>query len=359
MAAISAPVRAVVAQSPLKTWRATEAWRTDGGENGDPFADLRDLVVLKDGTLWALDFKFQDIRRYSAEGKLLNKVARKGRGPGELQDANGMLVSNDGTVWVNDPQNRRFSVFGADGKFSHQFLFPITTFGYRWSAWTNRSTGEVVEKRINSDSSGWRRFDKTGNVVGSLPDAACPSGKPSPGYYRAESPGGMGASYPFGLGGGLAPDGNGNAWCASIYATDVALVRMAAKNDTIARTSIVIPNIPVSAAERDEAIALVHKSLAKYATNNFDKSKVSASKPGIAALHVDSDGRLWVHHADVFGKRMTTLDAFDEKGKHLGRVALPFRSSPYMPVRARGNLLWLSVIDDDDVQTIIHFRLQQ
>ena len=335
-------------------------WRTDGGEGGEPFADLRDYVVLKDGSLWALDFKFQDIRRYSADGKLLSKIARKGQGPGELQNANGMLVTKDGTVWVNDPQNRRFSIYGADGKFLHQFLFPITTFGYRWSAWTNLNSGEIVEARINRDSSGWRRFDNRGNVVGGLPFTACQSGKPSPGYYRAETPGkgSSNGSYPFGTGGGLAPDGNGNAWCASIYATRVALVRMNPKNDTIATTTLEIPNIPVSSAEHDAAMTRVDSNIARYATNNFDKANIASAKPGIAALHADSDGRLWVQHADVFGKRVTTLDVFDTKGKHLGRVVVPLKGNAYLPLRARGNLMWLTMLDDDDVPYIVHFRLQ-
>ncbi|MBC8088704.1 MAG: hypothetical protein H7Z40_15680 [Phycisphaerae bacterium] len=348
------------AQAKPVTWTATEVWRTDGGESGEPFADLRDYVVLKDGSVWALDFKHQDIRRYSADGKLLSKIARKGRGPGELQNANGMVVAKDGKVWVNDPSNRRFSVYGADGKYLQQFLFPITAYGFRWSAWSNRNSGEIVEAKLNRDSSGWRRFDNQGKVVGALPATMCASGKGSPGMYRAETPG-KGSSngwYPFGTGGGLAPDGNGNAWCASIYATRVALLRIGPKNDTIAMTMLEIPNVAVSNAERNAELASVDSNLARYATNNFDKSKVSSSKSGIASLEVDSDGRLWVQHATVFGKREATFDVFDGKGKHLGRVTLKGKQSPAMPVRARGKLLWIAMVDDDDVPYVVHYRLQ-
>ncbi|MBC8087078.1 MAG: hypothetical protein H7Z40_07405 [Phycisphaerae bacterium] len=131
------------------------------------------------------------------------------------------------------------------------------------------------------------------------------------------------------------------------------------KMDTIALTTPAIPNIPVGKAERDEALARVEKQLAGYAINNFDKSKVSASKPGIAGLQVDSDGRLWVQHNLVYGVHSTTFEVFDAKAKHLGRVVLPIKTNSYLPIRAQGNLLWLVVFDEDDVQYIAHYRLQQ
>lgn len=344
------------AQAPIKTWKATEVWRTDGGENGDPFSDLRDYVVLKDNSLWALDFKAQNIRRYDAAGKLLGNIARKGQGPGEIANANGMLVVGDNTVWVNDPANARFSVFTPDGKFAHQYLLPSGGFGYRWMSWQDKASGDVVEQRIGQPR-GWRRIDKTGKDVGTIPTTDCPDGSPSVGYIKAQTPGGMTGSYPFSSGGGVAPDGNGNAWCAAPRSKTVVLIHVG-KNDTVTKAALEYPAIPVTSAERSDAIAATEKMLAKYATNDFDKSKVASAKPGITALSVDYDGRLWVQHGVAFGQKSTTLDVFDPKGKHLGRVVVPVKQSTYMPVRARGNLMWLTVLDDDDVPHIVQFKLQ-
>lgn len=347
------------AQTPLKMWKATEVWRTDGGEAGDPFSDLRDYVVLKDNSLWALDFKAQNIRRYDAAGKLLGNIARKGEGPGEIKNANGMLVAADNTVWVNDPANARYSIFTPDGKFSHQILLGSGGYSYRWSAWQDNTTGEVVEQRIGRDATGWRRIGKTGNVAGTIATTDCPNGSVNIGFIHAESPGGsmMNASYPFNIGGGVAPVGNGTAWCADTRSTKVVLVNMA-KNDTILKATLDYPAIPVPAAERTEGIERIEKMIAKYATNNLDKSKIPTTKPGIAAISVDNDGRLWVQHGVPFGQKSTTLDVFDSKGKHMGRVVVPVKQSTFMPIRARGNTMWLTVLDDDDVPHIVQYTLQ-
>ena len=166
----------------------------------------------------------------------------------------------------------------------------------------------------------------------------------------------MTGAHPFATGGGLAPDGGGGVWCAAPRSARVALLR-AGTVDTIAQTTVDIPNVIVGSDERAAEIARVEKVIAKYTSDNFDKSKTLSTKPGIAALHTDNDGRLWVQRAKKFNRNSTTFDLFDARGRHLARIALPVKQSTAMPVRARGNPLWLAVLDDDDVKTIVQFRI--
>jgi hypothetical protein len=42
---------------------------------------------------------------------------------------------------------------------------------------------------------------------------------------------------------------------------------------------------------------------------------------------------------------------------HLARVVVPVVVSSYMPRRARGNDLWLSARDNDDVVSIVKLRI--
>ena len=348
---------AIQAQANIKRWEATETWRVDGSEAGEPFADLRDYVLLENGHLWALDFKDQNIRRYDENGKFLSVVGHKGGGPGEMANANGMAVAANGTVWVNDPQNARMNLYSADGKFMRQISRSAGGFGYRWDGWFNRKNGELVERPIGGKDLVWQRYDMQGKPIGTLPYTRCSAGAAAPDYIRAEKPGGMTASYPFVSGGGLAPNGNDGVWCAAARSSRVALIRTGAV-DTITQTTLEIPMIPVGAEERSAEIARIEKLLAKYSTNNFDKSKIAVTKPGIANLHSDQDGRLWVEHTARFNVRSTTLDVFDGKGQHLGRIVLPVKMRGYLPVRARGNLLWLTVLDDDDVPSIVQYRIR-
>lgn len=347
------------AQGKPAVWTAKEQWRIDGSEAGEPFAALRDFIVLNDGQVWTLDFKDQDIRRYSGSGKFLGKSGRKGSGPGEMQNANGMLVAHDGKVWVNDPANGRYTVFKSDGKFDSQSLHPFRSFGYRWDGFRNNVTGEILESVSEDGVRSLRRFDKTGKELGPARMPNCSGNTPLDIYYRAETPkvGSTNGSYPFTRGGGLVSNGQGNFWCAAARGNRVVLIS-GARGDTLATAALPYPLMRVTSEERADALANVEKILAKHTTNNFDRSKIPADKPGIVTLFADGDGRLWVQRENEYGKRATKLDAFDAKGKHLGSLTIPAKLTAGMPLHARGSLVWLSIVDQDDVPCVVQYRLQ-
>jgi streptogramin lyase len=361
----SAPLSA---QAALTTWRVTEAWRVDGTESGEPFGDLRDYAIGKDGSLWALDFKDQTIRHFDANGRSLGIVGRKGSGPGEMRNANGIVVQTDGSVWVVDPSNARLTVFDATGKFHTQYSNPTGGYGYRWEAWIDRKTGDLMDQFLNmksgqeSSSMDWRRVNPNGVVRDTIKRPSCATDNGAPRvFYRGETKGkgATNGAYPFTYGGGMAPDGNGGMWCATATSKRVALVRIG-KGDTIATTTVDVPPVRVDKTERDDAISAIQKRLSTYATNDFDPSKVPSTKPGITALTVDDDGRLWVQHVRIGRERAVTFDVHDRTGKHVARVRFPMLpSAEGLPIRARGNHVWLAVRDDDDVVSIAKFTLSK
>ena len=75
---------------------------------------------------------------------------------------------------------------------------------------------------------------------------------------------------------------------------------------------------------------------------------------------MDDDGRLWVQHAARFGDASVTFDIHDKAGKHLGRLTIPQRASAEgLPIRARGNDLWIALRDEDDVVGIARFKISK
>lgn len=336
---------------------ATLVWQVDGTESGEPFGDLRDYVLLPNGHVWALDFKDQVIRRYDDAGRSLPTVGRKGSGPGELRNANGLAVAPDGAVWANDPANSRFTILSSSGAYLRAVTVPISGYGYRWGAWFDRS-GELVELEMGR-AARYRRITKAGAVAGSLEYPECPSGAAPQLVYRGETPG-KGAttgSYPFTTGGGVVADRRGHFWCASARGTRVARLAYGMR-DTIARTAIEFPAIAVAAAERDDAIREVETRLAKYSTSTFDRSKVPTTRPGIAALFVDLDGRLWVAHSRAESATSSTFTVFDEKGAVLFRVTFPARVKSYLPLLARGDDVIVAATDADDVVSLRKYRMR-
>lgn len=357
---VGASAHAQAARTAPVQWRATEQWVVDG--DGDVFGMVRDLAVLRDGSVWVLDFKDQVVRRFSSTGTPLKPVGRRGAGPGEMRNANGLLVHGDGTVWVNDPSNGRLSVFKADGSFARQHVLPISGYGYRWGAWYSLANTEVMDAttlRVDTTFRRvWRRVDVKGAATGEVVPPVCSADAPTFVGYRAETPG-KGASsgpYPFTTGGGTAPNGRDGMWCATPLSRRVALVRIG-RNDTIASTSLDVPMIPVAKAERDDAIAQIMTRMKEYATNDFDAAKVPPQKSGIGGLHVDDDGRLWVEHARPFKSSNTTFDVHSPQGAHIARVTIPYRTAFGMPVRARGMAAWFVVVDEDDVVSVAKFAL--
>ena len=150
------------AHGNIRQLTAREVWRFDGTEDGEPFGDIRDYVVTKSGHLWMLDFKDQVIRRYGQNGKPLGTISRKGSGPGEMRNANGMAVSPSGSIWVNDPRHSRITIFKDDGTFERQLIRSIGGYSYRWGAWFDNATGDVVEQDFVARGARWRPDIGTG-----------------------------------------------------------------------------------------------------------------------------------------------------------------------------------------------------
>lgn len=339
---------AVSSQVTLTRWRVTEVW----------------------GTLWMLDFKDQRIRRFDAAGKELSSVGRVGAGPGEFRNANGMLLVPDGTVWVNDPMNARIAVISKTGKYVRQVRVATWGSSLRWEAWVEIATGRIADPVPRGSGMGatgmaWRMFTETGARQDTVAQPTCPSGAAPPfAIYKAATKGKNGGAlqglYPFSRGGGSAANGRGEFWCADAGSTRVALLRIP-RGDTIAVTNVTLPPIAVPRAERDSVSRAVRARTATYATSDFDGSRLRDTKPGIANLFVDYDGRLWVQHGRRFGTVESVFDVHGARGRHLGRVTLPrtMLHDGDLPLIARGDDVWAAVVDDDGVPSVARYRLSR
>ena len=78
----------------------------DGSEE-QTFGDIRAVAVDDQDNIHILDFQSQLIRTFSPSGSFVRLTARRGGGPTEIEDANGLMIDVSGTLWVNDPGNGR------------------------------------------------------------------------------------------------------------------------------------------------------------------------------------------------------------------------------------------------------------
>lgn len=348
--------RPLASQAP-KVRAATLLWQVDGSESGEPFGALRDLLLHRDGSAWALDSKDQVIRRYDARGKALPTIGRKGSGPRELRNANGMAMAPDGSVWVNDPGNARRTVYTAAGKTQRTIVHSPGGYRFQWGGWFDAS-GRLIE-RDEGDEHRLRLVDQSGQPGGSTPLADCGQIGMEKVFIEASNSdkSSMLLGYPFTEGGGFVGDRRGHVWCAT--RTSTRMVKLAlGRQDTVTRTSLEIPMRTVESKERDVVLQSTMKALAQYRTNNFDASKVPTRKAGISAFSVDNDGRLWVLHTPPWLKMVSTFDVFDGNGRSLFRVELPVHTHRGLPILAKGDELTLVTVDEDEIPHIARFRLR-
>src|SRR4051812_13568191 len=81
--AIPAPLPSAPKTAPV--WTLTEDLRIGGAATGPAsFSDVRGIAFTKAGTIFALDYKAQELRVYDAKGALIRIAAHPGTGPGEL-----------------------------------------------------------------------------------------------------------------------------------------------------------------------------------------------------------------------------------------------------------------------------------
>jgi hypothetical protein len=73
--------------------------------------------VGKDGTAYVLDWKDNKVKVFDARGKFLRAFGKKGQGPGELNQPQGLIITPENEVLIVDGLNQRFAIFSLDGKF--------------------------------------------------------------------------------------------------------------------------------------------------------------------------------------------------------------------------------------------------
>ena len=82
-------------------------------EGDDPnftFGDIRGIQAASDGTIYVLDYSATEVRAYDSDGRYLRTISRRGEGPGEITEANGIFGE---TIVVNPSDSGRHAAVDA------------------------------------------------------------------------------------------------------------------------------------------------------------------------------------------------------------------------------------------------------
>ena len=297
-----------------------------------------------------LESQAQEIRVFAADGSHLATHGRRGAGPGEFVDANGIMVDPEGRLWVPDSRLSRMSVFDPDDGFleSHRFI----SFVRGW-VWTGAMTDDG---RIIKDESSMLRIIDDGIQVDSV---LLPSESDEP-YVPTNDPfsfGGM-AAVPF----HAVPldhiGRSGEMWSAVPIGSHYRVKRWTPGGDTTLAVTVERAPVPVTAFERDSVIADIKEHLEQSwgITTEQDWSRIHATKPPVTSLFNSLKGNLWVRVPALDG--IPTYDVLAPDGAYLGTAVTPGLDTPFWldPV-VRGDTFWAIVTDDLDVPHVVRARV--
>jgi hypothetical protein len=364
-----------LAAQSAPTWRLVpEATFGAAGDPASEFSDIRGVEVSKNGNVLVLDYKAQNIRVFTLDGKFLKVIGRGGEGPGEFGEPNGFARSPDGNIWVNDPPNHRFSVRRDDGGYIKDVPSALTGFGYIWRGYFDGS-GRMVNPislpnpkpsapngidRSSSYHPMLERRSTTSNRADTIPELSCtPPGMTVRNWSGRSAHGGMVMGVPFQSYQSLARSPQDFGWCADGARYAVYRLRLV-RGDTLQVIRGKAAAIPVTGIERDSALA---SAKALFVRSHFDPGIVLASdipsaKPVIIGLTIDDQNRLWVRLTSAV-RGHTRYDVYDAKGTAIGTIDLPAAIHEAPDIVIRGDKLYGVMLDADDVPSVVRYRIEK
>jgi hypothetical protein len=343
-------------------WRLTEELRIGGSDEGPAsFNEIREIAVDAKDRVFVLDYQTQEIRLFGADGKFIKLVGRKGAGPGEYRQPNGMRLAPDGTLWVNDHRNGRYVVFTPEGEFAKQVLAAPWGWGFRWDGAFD-AQGRLMEtiplRAPGAQSSSGRvvrRFDPAKATFDSLPIPACFTTGAYQDWsvqWKAGTSSGV-FSVPFAplALAHITPTG---AWlCAMGEEYRLKLMRFEG-GTTISEIKSTSAPIPIPQAVRDSVIATLYKPPSPIPPGTLDESRVPKNFPRIEEVDVDDEGRIWVRRRVGGG---LAFDVWSFNGTQLATITAPIAFEKFRPLYIRNNKLYVVIGDSDGVPIVVRYAI--
>ena len=331
----------------------------DGTDPNLTFSDIRGIQADSDGNIYVLDYQAVEVRVFDPDGEHLRTIARRGQGPGEIMEANGILLSGDTLLWMHD--HGQYMIIGVDPEGIEVRRFPKPVDEYRgyWSGsfdsrgryWREVShrddaatySDEGVNTNVARDY--YRSYDLAGGAVDSVFLGTSTSRS-----YSYVFAGGTGfLRIPFQSGNLSAVNPSGGFWHA--HGATYRITRTGEDGDTLVVIEAGLPVQRVTAADRS---SYVEGTVERQPDLRRHAEAVAALmpdvKPILTGLFVDDEGRLWVERAAP-AEVPAFYDTFSEDGAYLGSVRLTFERGRRIWVRHGNIYTW--VVDEMDIPYVV------
>ncbi len=368
----------------------TERWRVgdvDGVDSTISFGGINGFALHTDGTVAVFDVTGPTLRTYDAQGQYMRTIGRKGAGPGEYSQSNGIAYLPDGRLAFWDPSTARITLYNADGSVQNEWQPPVTGV-FRSDALHPVSTHTIAIEstvpQVTADGeppprgprpTAYFLYDSTGIITDTL---IVPLPAEEPLTLTAENENMsmvMGLPFAPAAHSALRPDGR----LALAFGRDYRI--RISNGEQPLRVERSAPTIPTTDDERSNTRELTESQVQRVLPGwSWDGPSIPDMKPAIRSLNAMIDNRLWVlvsapgelipdaerdtpRPAAAGGPPPPTVnrwrepawyDVFEPNGEFFARIAMPPRSRL---LGARGDLAWGVVTDDDDIPFLVQWQI--
>ena len=333
----------------------------DGSDPNLTFGNILGVQAASDGTIYVLDQQAAEVRVFDPGGHYLRTIVRRGEGPGEIGDANGIFLSGDTLLWIND--TRQWSIIGVDpaGEEVRRFTKPVMAIIGNWSGVFD-NLGRYWRDTSHSDESpgfppppglsSWteRRYYKSYDLSSGTVDSVYVGDVPFR-IYAYSTPDGRPGFIPLAFEAFemVVVNPSGGFWRA--YNTSYRIARTGESGDTLVVIEAGLPPQPVTEEDRSAYVAGIVEDRPELCREAQEVAALLPDfKPVLADIFVDDEGRLWV-------ERVTSTDVavfydrFSADGDYLGSVRLAFE--PAGPLRVRHGNIYAWVTDELDIPYVV------
>lgn len=328
---------------------------TAAGEGPELFGQVRDIDVDEAGRIYVLDGQAKEIRVFGPDGAHVRTFGGPGEGPGELQGPTGMEWGPGQRLWVEDPGNNRYSVYDTTGAFVTSHPRDLSWYGFAWTgSFDDAGRLYLVQRSYGPEGSkAWLVWMDSAMVA----HDSFPLPEHEQLTYTLKRNGRVrsAATVPFSPSLMWKVARDGTLWFGT--SGDYRLYQRSLTGDTLRIIEREYEPIPVTRAERDEA--LDQEFLRNMADQgaDIDPGRVPANRPAWSEFTIDAEGRLWVF-PQIPDSTSTALDVFSPDGRYLGRMRLASRiKSAYPSPIIRGDYLYAVAQDELDVGYVVRARL--
>lgn len=355
----------VVVRNPERgLWKAGAAWRAEeelriGNATGigpNLFGDIAAVEADSLGRLWVLERQAKELRVFDARGRHVRTIGREGEGPGEFRDPIALAWAPDGTIWVVDPGAARFTVFDSAGLYIDTHPRNVAGYSLPWQGGFGQDGLLYEVTSVPGQGAGDLRsvvvrYDAGVEPVDTFPLPAHPGER----FVVQREKSMMSAGVPFTPSQVLALDPRGFVWTGVNDRYRVVQQRIGREADTTRIVERQAAPVPVTAAERDEAVAGM-----KWFTDQggrIDAGRIPGHKPAYEQVIVADDGGFWVRPARPAGEAGAAFDVFDAEGRFGGRLLLPGGLDAFPPPVIRRGAVYGVARDSLDVPYVVRARI--